>query len=100
MTGTSASLTADPGAARAEWERSVVLRHRYGDEEAFDEVYREFAPMVFNLTLRMSGSPERAQDLSQEVFLRVFRSLGRFRGKSSLKTWMYRVTVLLPPYHL
>lgn len=93
MTGSSASLTAESAADRAEWERSVVLRHRYGDEQAFDEVYREFAPMVYNLTLRMSGSPDRAQDLSQEVFLRVFRSLARFKGKSSLKTWMYRVTV-------
>ncbi len=93
MTGSPASLTAESATDRTEWERSVVLRHRYGDQQAFDEVYREFAPMVYNLTLRMSGSPERAQDLSQEVFLRVFRSLGRFKGKSSLKTWVYRITV-------
>ena len=49
--------------------------------------------MVYGLSLRMCSDPSRAQDLSQEVFLRVFRSLSRFRGRSSLKSWVYRVTL-------
>ncbi len=73
--------------------RDLALRHRYGEPDAFEEVYRRFAPMVFGLALRMSGDREEAADLTQEVFLRVYRHLGRFRGRSSLKTWIYRITV-------
>ena len=72
---------------------ALAERHRYGDAAAFEEVYTRFAPMVYALCLRMSGESSRAQDLSQEVFLRVFRSLGRFRGRSSLRTWIYRVAI-------
>lgn len=73
--------------------RDLALRHRYGDPAAFEEVYGRFAEMVFALALRMSGDREEAADLSQETFLRVYRHLGRFRGRSSLKTWIYSVTV-------
>lgn len=68
-------------------------RHRYGDESAFRELYDRFSPMVYNLCLRLSGDPTRAQDLSQEVFLRVFKGLPRYRGSSSLKTWIYRIAL-------
>ena len=71
----------------------LAERHRYGDEAAFEEVYTRYAPMVYAVCIRMSGESSRAQDLSQEVFLRVFRSLGRFRGRSSLRTWIYRVAI-------
>lgn len=81
-----------PEADRAD-ERTLAERHRWGDETAFEEVYRGHAEMVYNLSLRLSGDPDRAADLSQEVFLRVHRHLGKFRGRSSLKTWIYRVTV-------
>jgi RNA polymerase sigma-70 factor (ECF subfamily) len=68
-------------------------RHRYGDESAFRELYDRFAPMVYNLSLRLSGDPVRAQDLSQEIFLRVWKGLPRYRGGSSLKTWIYRIAL-------
>lgn len=71
----------------------LAERHRYGDSDAFDEVYERYAGMVYGLCLRMSGDPVRAQDLSQEVFLRIFKGLGRFRGRSSLKTWVYRIAL-------
>lgn len=71
----------------------LAMRHRYGDEEAFEEVYSRFAKMVFNLAYRMSGKADEAEDLSQEVFLRIYRHLGRFNGRSALKTWIYRVTL-------
>jgi RNA polymerase sigma-70 factor (ECF subfamily) len=71
----------------------LAERHRHGDETAFDEVYARYSAMVYGLSLRTCSDPSRAQDLSQEVFIRVFRSLSRFRGRSSLKTWVYRVTL-------
>jgi RNA polymerase sigma-70 factor (ECF subfamily) len=71
----------------------LVERHRYGDAAAFEQIYRLHAEMVFNLALRMTGDPEEAADVSQETFLRVYRYCGRFRGRSSLRTWIYRVAV-------
>lgn len=71
----------------------LVDRHRYGDEQAFAEIYQRYATMVYNLSLRLSGDPEEASDLTQEIFLRIFRHLAKFRGRSSLKTWIYRVAL-------
>lgn len=71
----------------------LAQRHRYGDETAFEEIYERFGSMVFNLALRLCGEPEEAADLSQETFLKIHRHLSGFRGRSSLKTWVYRVTV-------
>jgi RNA polymerase sigma-70 factor (ECF subfamily) len=49
--------------------------------------------MVYQLALHLVGDPQEAMDVSQEVFLRVFRTLSRFRGQSSLKTWIYRIVL-------
>jgi RNA polymerase sigma-70 factor (ECF subfamily) len=84
VTFQSAAAIVDPDADLAE-------RHRRGDGRAFDEVYTRYSTMIYNLALRMSGDRETAADLTQEVFLRVYRHLGTFRGNSSLKTWVYRV---------
>ncbi len=86
--------------AVGESELDLVERHRYGDPAAFEAIYRRFERMVYNLALRMSGSPEEASDLTQEVFLRVYRHLDGFRGRSSLKTWIYRITVNCCRSHL
>lgn len=71
----------------------LAERHRCGDEEAFGEVYQRFVGLVFNLAMRMAGKTEEAEDLTQEIFLRVYRHLGRFSGRSTLKTWIYRVAL-------
>jgi len=71
----------------------LVERHRCGDVRAFDEVYARFAEMVYNLAFRLSGNYEEAADLTQEVFLRVYRHLGTFGGRSSLKTWVFRIAI-------
>jgi RNA polymerase sigma-70 factor (ECF subfamily) len=86
----SASISEPPVWSR---EEDLVVRHRYGDPEAFAEVYARFSELVFNLSWRLSGDREEAADLTQEVFVRVYRHLGRFQGRSSLETWIYRVTV-------
>ena len=71
----------------------LVERHRFGDAQAFDEIYHRFDQMVYNLAFRLSGDAELAADLTQEIFLRVFRHIGQFRGHSSLKTWIFRIAV-------
>ena len=71
----------------------LVERHRCGDVRAFNEVYARFEEMVYNLAFRLSGNYEEAADLTQEIFLRVYRHLGSFGGRSSLKTWIFRIAV-------
>lgn len=74
-------------------EPDLIERHRLGDPGAFEEIYARHEKMVFNLALRMSGSRDEAAELTQEVFLRVYRGLTRFRGRSSLKTWIFRISL-------
>jgi RNA polymerase sigma-70 factor (ECF subfamily) len=71
----------------------LVERHRCGDLQAFDEVYARFGEMVYNLAARLSGSRDDAADLTQEIFLRIYRHLGSFGGRSTLKTWVFRIAV-------
>jgi len=71
----------------------LAQRHARGDVRAFDEVYSRYAVMVFNLALRLSGDPDEAADLTQEIFLRVYRHLDGFSGRSALKTWIFRVAL-------
>ena len=74
-------------------ERGLVDECRRGDAKPS----RGWSPlhegMVFNLAARLLGDPEEAQDLAQDVFLQVYRTLARFEGRSSLKTWIYRIVV-------
>ncbi|HEY7215503.1 MAG TPA: sigma-70 family RNA polymerase sigma factor, partial [Thermoanaerobaculia bacterium] len=71
----------------------LVERHRCGDLQAFDEVYARFAEMVYNLAVRLSGNRDEAADLTQEIFLRIYRHLGSFGGRSTLKTGVFRIAV-------
>ncbi len=86
-------MEATIAAVMPEEDVDLVQRCRYGDTEAFGEIYHRYAEMIFNLAARMSGDRDRAADLTQEIFLRAFRKLDRFRGGASLKTWLYRVAV-------
>jgi len=74
-------------------EAALVNRCAAGDELACTELVAEHQRMVYHLALHMLGDHEEALDLSQEVFLNVFRTIGRFRGQSALKTWIYRIVI-------
>jgi RNA polymerase sigma-70 factor (ECF subfamily) len=74
-------------------ERELVARCREGDPTAFAGLVALHEAMVFNLAGRLLGDVEEARDVAQEVFLQVYRRLGRFEGRSSLKTWIYRIVV-------
>jgi len=79
--------------SEAQRDRDLVSRHRLGDQRAFEEFYDRFSSMIYNLTLRQCGDAELAKDLTQEAFMRLFRNLGKFEGRSALKTWTYRVVL-------
>jgi RNA polymerase sigma-70 factor, ECF subfamily len=74
-------------------ESALVHRCAVGDETACTELVEEHQRMVFHLALHLLGDYDEALDLSQEVFLSVFRTIGRFRGQSALRTWIYRIVV-------
>ncbi len=74
-------------------EASLVQRCATGEEAACSELVAEHQRMVVQLAVNLLGDREEALDLSQEVFLRVFRTIGRFRGHSSLRTWIYRIAI-------
>ena len=74
-------------------EAALIERCRTGDETACSELVATHQRMVFTLALHLLGDRDEALDLSQEVFLRVFRTLASFRGQSALRTWIYRIVV-------
>ena len=83
----------DARAAAGTAERGLVEQCRAGDPQAFARLVALHEGMVFNLASRLLGDPEEAKDVSQEVFLQVYRTLGRFEARSTLKTWIYRIVV-------
>ena len=74
-------------------EAELVSAVRGGSEEAFDRLLTRYHASVYNLLLRMVGDRGYAEDTAQEVFLKVYRGLGKFQAQSSLKTWIFRIAV-------
>jgi RNA polymerase sigma-70 factor, ECF subfamily len=64
-----------------------------GNTEAFEQLYKQHSRRVYSLCLRMLENAAQAEDMTQEVFLQVFRKLGSFRGDSAFTTWLHRLTV-------
>jgi RNA polymerase sigma-70 factor (ECF subfamily) len=68
-------------------------RIRSGDGTAFETLYQQHAPRLYNLAYRMAGTATDADDLLQDIFLLAYRKVGSFRGESSLGTWLYRLAM-------
>lgn len=74
-------------------EAALIERCASGDEAACADLVAAHQRMVFTLAMHLLGDRDEALDLSQEVFLRVFRTISSFRGQSALRTWIYRIVV-------
>ncbi|MFN7998599.1 MAG: sigma-70 family RNA polymerase sigma factor [Bryobacteraceae bacterium] len=72
---------------------ALVQELREGSEQAYEALLLRFQQPVYNLALRLLNDPSDASDVVQEVFLKVFRNVGHFRGQSSLKTWIFRIAI-------
>jgi len=70
----------------------LVEAAREGDRVAFDEIVRRTHREVYTLALRLMGDQEDASDVVQDVYVRAFKGLRRFRGDASISTWLYRIT--------
>jgi RNA polymerase sigma-70 factor (ECF subfamily) len=74
-------------------ERSLLRRLCDRDERAFRELIEEHRDRVYNITFRMLGNRAEAEDVAQEVFVQVFKTIESFRGDSKFSTWLYRIAV-------
>jgi RNA polymerase sigma-70 factor (ECF subfamily) len=74
-------------------EREAIQLAQQGNAQAFKYLYDSHSRRVYRLCFRMVGNHAEAEDLTQEVFLQVFRKIQTFRGESALSTWLYRMTV-------
>jgi len=63
-----------------------------GNKEAFSELVRKYEKLVYNTSVQLTGSCDDAYDVSQEAFIKAYRSLGSFRGDSKFSTWLYKIT--------
>jgi RNA polymerase sigma-70 factor (ECF subfamily) len=74
-------------------DHTLVAAFLNGRREAFDVIVERHRRQVYRLCYRFAGNHEDAADLAQDVFVRAFRGLARFKGQSAFKTWLYRVGV-------
>ena len=74
-------------------DHRLVSGLQAGDEAAYEQLIERFQSPVYNLAYRLLNDQADASDVSQEVFLKIFRNVGQFRGDSSLRTWVYRIAV-------
>ena len=73
-------------------DKETIQRASAGDVDAFEIIYKEYFNHVAGMALRVVNRREDAEEITQDVFMTIFRSLKNFRFESSLKTWIYRVT--------
>jgi RNA polymerase sigma-70 factor (ECF subfamily) len=84
----AAGAAADPDVA-------VMLRLQAGDQDAFQELFQKFSPRVLQYTRRLVGSEGRAEEVTQDVFVQVFRFRQRYRPESRFSTWLYTIATNL-----
>ena len=89
----AANISATQLKGRDESQLSLVRRAQEGDEEAFATLFQQHKNRVYSVCLLMTKDVAEAEDLTQEAFLQVFRTVGSFRGESAFSTWLYRVAV-------
>lgn len=90
------TLTSPQDEARVFYTREsdlLVEGLRAGSNWAYEQLLADYQHQVYSLVYRLLSDPSEAPDIVQEVFLKIFRNIGHFRGQSSLRTWIYRIAV-------
>ena len=72
-------------------EAMFVVRLQANEDAAYDELVRTYSASMFHIAYRMLGDNAEASDIVQEIFLKVFRNIGGFKGEAALKTWIFRI---------
>ena len=89
LAGLCTGYTAAPEVHRE--DEALVEALRSGVDQAYETLIERYQQPVYNLVYRLLDDPSETSDVVQEVFLKIFRNIGSFRGNSSLKTWVYRI---------
>ena len=74
-------------------DRNIILRAAQSDLDAFEVIYKEYFGLVSNTAFRIVSRREDAEEVTQDVFMNIYHNLKNFRFESSLKTWIYRITM-------
>ena len=88
-----ADAAAGARAALREDDRQAIAACQQGEREAFDRLVERYQRDVYRLCYRYVNNHQDANDMAQDVFLKAYRAIGRFRGDSSFSTWLYRIAV-------
>ncbi len=72
---------------------NIIMEASKGSVESFEEIYKAYSDFVYNVAYRVVNNIDEAQEVTQEVFISVYRNLKGFKFKSSFKTWVYRITI-------
>ena len=89
-----------PAAVDPSDERMLIEAVRAGDQSAFKDLYRQHLGRVYALCLRLCGDAQIAEDVSQEVFIKVWRKISDFRMESRFSTWIHRISVTTAISHM
>jgi RNA polymerase sigma-70 factor, ECF subfamily len=90
---TIGSLTSNEHERVQSFDYLLAQKAAHGDTESFESLYQRHNRRVYSLCLRMTANIAEAEDLTQEVFIQLFRKIGSFRGDSAFTTWLHRLTV-------
>src|SRR6185295_10965361 len=74
-------------------EAMFVARLQANEDAAYDELVRTYNASIFHVAYRMLGDTAEASDVVQEIFIKVFRNIGSFKGEAALKTWIFRIAL-------
>jgi len=73
--------------------QGTIIKAREGEKAAFEAIYRAASGFVYTVALRITNNPQEAEEVTQDVFLKVYRHLAEFEFRSSFTTWLYRISV-------
>ncbi len=85
------AIAAPEEAQRLDEDLALVARARAEDADAFETLIRKYQGWVFTLAYRMLGDRADAEEMAQEIFLKVYRAIGRFKGEAKFSTWLHRI---------
>ena len=90
---TAEAFSVSPGTVALASVTDLVGRAQRGEEDAFAALFKAYNRRIYSLCFGMTESPAQAEDLTQEVFLKVFRKISTFRGDAAFSTWLHRLAV-------
>jgi RNA polymerase sigma factor (sigma-70 family) len=74
-------------------EEELIKKLQQGEQQAFKTVVEQYQDMVYNTIISIVQNEEDAEDITQDVFVQVYQSVGSFKGDAKLSTWLYRITI-------